>query len=115
MVQDLAKEVHLHTLTIDLRGVESEDVCMVARMLRDVFGSVQFVRFVETDNSGLVKEIKEGDERVRSLGDKTWRELCRVCFVRHRHEVGYFSATTTKKEETEVEAGMDRDKEFFDA
>jgi hypothetical protein len=115
MIQDLAREVHLHTLTIDLRGVESEDVGMVARILKNVFGSVQFVRFVETDNFGAVREIKEGDGRLRGLGEKSWRELCRVCFVRYRQEVGYFSAETAKKGEEEVEAEMDRDKEFFDA
>jgi hypothetical protein len=115
MIQDLAKEVHLHTLTIDLRGVESGDVCMVARIMKDVFGSVQFVRFVETDDLGVTREITPGDERLRDLGEKSWRELCRVCFARHRQEVAYFSAETMKKGEGQVEAEMDKDKEFFDA
>jgi hypothetical protein len=113
-LQDLAKDVKLHTLTIDLRGVEREDIGFVVKILRGVFGKVEFMRFVETDGLGRSTEVGEGDVRLKDIGEKSWRELCRVCFVRHRLQYGFFSKECMQKGEQELEANMDKEREFFD-
>jgi hypothetical protein len=113
-LQELAKHVRLHTLTIDLRGVERADIGFIVKILRGVFGDVKFVRFIETDGLGRSTKVGEGDVRLKDVGEKSWRELCRACFVRHKQQYGFFSKECMQKGEQELDAGMDKEGEFFD-
>jgi hypothetical protein len=116
-LQDLLREVQLHILTIDLEGVEGPDIPFIARVLRGVFGGVEEVRFVQTDGWGRVQELELGEDvwRLEGLGQRTWRELCKMCFLMYREQYGYFSKEVAKMEGEEMEERMDRDWKFFDA
>ncbi|KAI8937854.1 hypothetical protein NX059_005543 [Plenodomus lindquistii] len=84
-VRDLAKEVHLSTLTIDVRGMAADSLPLVTRCVREIFGSVERVRFVETQSDGKVDVLGDEDERVvlakRGVG---WRVGCKRYFERYR-------------------------------
>lgn len=65
-LQDLMREVHLHTLTLDVTGVPVEDIPFVARLLVGAFGSVQNVVFIETH------EGETGQRVERRTWDAHW-------------------------------------------
>ncbi|KAF2856848.1 hypothetical protein T440DRAFT_11239 [Plenodomus tracheiphilus IPT5] len=83
-IQDLAQEVHLQTLTVDVRGVPTKDLRMVVRILKAAFGGVERVQFVETETDGRVRVLGEEDERVDMAREESWREMCRGYFERYR-------------------------------
>ncbi|CBX94601.1 hypothetical protein IAQ61_009562 [Plenodomus lingam] len=87
-IQDLANEVHLLSLTVDVRNMPVQDLGMVVKILKVVFGTVERVRFVETERNGRVKVLDEEDERVKmAMEGGTWREMCRGYFQRYsRHQ-----------------------------
>lgn len=110
-IQDLARELNLHTLTLDLQGVEPHHVQMIVRILRQAFGSVKYVRFIEDG-----KDIGEGHWRLQGLYErKSWREMCREWFEAHRGNGGYMSDDRRWKMREELEKDMDADRDFFDS
>ncbi|KAF1940508.1 hypothetical protein EJ02DRAFT_314059, partial [Clathrospora elynae] len=111
-IRDLAREVNLRCLTIDVKGVPSEDVNMVVRILKNAFGSVEHVRFVETNDDGSAQTVM--GIQSEGLGEKNWRELCTRYFERHRlHQ--YFSRADLMRVSTgEFQRLMDGDMAFFD-
>jgi hypothetical protein len=113
-IRELAREVDLLCLTVDLRGMPKEDIPMVDRILRSVFGSVKRIKFVETDGFGTSKEVGGEDERIQGLNDTSWRELCRGYFERHRRHHYFFSMDLMRKGEAELERMMDENRAFFD-
>lgn len=114
-IQDLAREVKLLSLTVDLRNIPTADVPMVVRILKSVFGGVQYLRFIVSDREGATTTLNLDDERLQALKEgHTWRQLCAGYFERHkRHQ--YFSKWDLLRLESEdLEALMDKDKERFD-
>lgn len=80
--------MHLLSLTVDVRNMPVQDLGMVVKILKVVFGTVERVRFVETERNGRVKVLDEEDERVKmAMEGGTWREMCRGYFQRYsRHQ-----------------------------
>ncbi|OAG06781.1 uncharacterized protein CC84DRAFT_1089873 [Paraphaeosphaeria sporulosa] len=110
-IQDLARELNLHTLTLDLQGVEPDHVHMVVRILRRAFGSVKYVRFVEDG-----KDICEGHWQLQGLRErKSWRTMCREWFEAHRANGGYMSDERRWKSLEELDKDMDAKRDFFDS
>jgi hypothetical protein len=109
-IQDLARELNLHTLTLDLHGVEPNHVQMVVRILRQAFGSVKYVNFLEDG-----KDISENDWRLQGLGEKkSWRTMCKEWFETHKANGGYMSDERRWKSIEDLESDMDAKKDFFD-
>lgn len=110
-IQDLARELHLQTLTLDLQGVQPAHVQMVVRILRHAFGSVARVVFQE---NGV--DLEEGHWRLEGLRErKSWREMCREWYKAYSANQGYMSDERRGKTAGELEADMDGMKEFFDS
>ncbi|KAF1974411.1 hypothetical protein BU23DRAFT_461771 [Bimuria novae-zelandiae CBS 107.79] len=110
-IQDLARELHLHTLTLDLSGVPLQHVQMVVRILEQAFGSVKFVKFQDDG-----KPIDEGHWRLEGLKvRKTWRQIAREWFTAYKASQGYMSDARRSKTVAELERDMDAESEFFDA
>lgn len=110
-IQDLARELHIHTLTLDLQGVQPNHVQMVVRILRKAFGSVEFVKFQEDG-----KAVEEGHPRLRDLKvKKSWRDMCRQWFTTYRANQGYMSDERRAKTRQDLEKDMDAEREFFDS
>lgn len=112
-IQDLVRDLNLLTLTINLKGVPSEDVPMVIRILKNAFGGLERLLFVETDKYGNSKSV-EFDDRTTELFDKqSWREMCRGYYERHRIHQYYLKWDLLRMETDELEDLMDEDKDFF--
>lgn len=110
-IQDLARELHLHTLTLDLQGVQPNHVPMVVRILRKAFGSVKFVRFLDDG-----KEIPQGHWRLQGLQEnKTWRTMCMEWFTMYRQNQGYMSDSCRIKTTGDLQKDMDAEADFFDS
>ncbi|KAF2132351.1 hypothetical protein P153DRAFT_335176 [Dothidotthia symphoricarpi CBS 119687] len=118
-LRDLTRELHIHTLTLDLAGVPDVDVRIVVRVLGEAFGGVERWVFVD---SGVTKDGRQGkaravgkdDERLRGLGKGSWRELCKAYFKKYRREYYFLRAGLMRGPEELVEAVMDCDRAFFD-
>ncbi|KAJ4293225.1 hypothetical protein N0V90_008507 [Kalmusia sp. IMI 367209] len=109
-IQDLARDLHLHTLTLDLQGVQPNHVQMVVRVLRQAFGSVEFVKFQEDG-----KDIDEEHWRLDGLrGNKSWRDMCKEWFSTYKNNQGYMSDKRRGMTMGDLERDMDADKDFFD-
>ena len=116
----MAKEVHLRELIVDLRAIRQADVAMVVRIMRELFGSVERVSFVETDYLGATTVIAEGDERFKEVDRKTsWRELTRGYVDRYRAQVGWhnyhFGLGIAEMSDEELDVLMDKEGAFFDS
>lgn len=114
-IQDLAREVRLLTLTLDIRGIPLQDLPMVTRIMRESFGGVDRIHFVETDQLGNVTVIEHSDVRLAQLGEgKTWRELSHSFFEKYRR-FQYFTKFSLLNEDMErLEELMNEDQEAFD-
>lgn len=112
-IQDLAREVRLLTLTIDVRGMPSQDLGMVTRMLKEVFGSVERVLFVETESNGRIRVLGEEDERVRMAREgASWRDMCRGYFERYNRSHYLMKFDLVGMEGAVLEERMDGRGEF---
>lgn len=80
-IQDLASELSLRELVIDVQQVATDDIPIIAHLLRRTFRSVDRVTFV--DGEGL--ELGRDDKLLEGLKlKKTWREYCEEVFQRYR-------------------------------
>lgn len=114
-IQDLAREMNLLTLTLDLKSMPAADVPMVTRILGNAFGSVGRIRFIETDKQGNSEIVGSEDARLDGLKhQQSWRVLCAGYFERHkRHQ--YFSKWELMNLGGEqLDMLMDLEKEAFD-
>ncbi|KAL1612974.1 hypothetical protein SLS60_001205 [Paraconiothyrium brasiliense] len=110
-IQDLARELHLHTLTLDLQGVQPNHVQMVVRILRQAFGSVKYIRFLDDG-----KDVPADHWRLQGLQEKkSWRAMCREWFTAYSANGGYMSDTRRWNTMGDLENDMDVDKDFFDS
>jgi hypothetical protein len=115
-IQDLVRELHLLSLTIDVRGIPAEDVRMVLCIVRAAFGGIERLRLVETRTDGTVEKIAVDDARMAVWkGRATWRELCAGYFGRNRRKHSHVRFEMTRGTSEDLEALMDTDKSFFDS
>jgi hypothetical protein len=115
----LAKEVHLLELIVDIEGIPKEDLAMVVRILREAFGSVERVKFVDGFVPGKTGAVEMGDERLADVGTGVWRELVKGYIERYRRSIGWhnwhFKMDLVTLKEGEVDLLMDKETEFFDS
>lgn len=112
-IQDLVRDLDLLTLTINLKGVPPEDIPMVIHILKNAFGSLERLLFVDTDKYGNSKKVEFDDKTKELLGKQSWREMCRGYFERHRIHQYFLKWELLRVESDEFEGLMDDDKEFF--
>ncbi|CAO2657589.1 Nn.00g037150.m01.CDS01 [Neocucurbitaria sp. VM-36] len=115
-IQDLVRELHLYSLTIDLRCIPSADVPMVAHILRSAFGSVERMLFIETDKRGSTTRVEATDERIERIKmaeEMSWRDMCTGYWERHRQHQYFFKWDLLRATTEEFEKRMEEDKKFF--
>ncbi|KAF2867877.1 hypothetical protein BDV95DRAFT_580814 [Massariosphaeria phaeospora] len=105
-LQELARELHLSILKIDVDEIIQQDVPFVLRILRQAFGSVERVKIVGCDEQ-LARNYVHDSEH------KTWRELCDQWFKGPRRSRPYFNPQRAS-DLTELKSVMDDEQEFFD-
>ncbi|KAF1951736.1 hypothetical protein CC80DRAFT_495889 [Byssothecium circinans] len=111
-IQDLARELHLSTLTLDISSIEAVNVPIVVRILKGAFGSIRFLRFLYNGHI-----VRPGHHRLRKLGTETsWRQMCRDWYERHRQPPTRWYMSYERKMEgvEELEKAMDKNSAFFD-
>jgi hypothetical protein len=114
-IQDLAKEVDILTLTINIKKIPTEDLPIIAAIMKNAFSSVERLRFIEADRDGASTAVPMDDERLKVLKERqTWREMCLGYYRRHRTQSYYFKFELMKGDEQVLEDAMDADKEFYD-
>jgi hypothetical protein len=114
-IRDLASELDLRILTLDLTDVRSDDVEMVVRILKRVFKRVERLCFVQQvfDKDGKSSFVPLDIEKEK--WDKTWRELCMGYLERHRHLRSFYYKKNLEMEgEGGMDMRMDEDTAFFD-
>lgn len=116
----MAKEVHLRELVIDLRAIRQADIAMVVRIMKEFFGSVERVSFVETDYLGATTVVAAGDERLKEVDRyASWRELTRGYVDRYRTQVGWhnyhFGLDIAEMSGEELDELMNKEGAFFDS
>jgi hypothetical protein len=115
----LAKELHLLELVVDVEGIPKADLAMVVRILRGVFGSVERVKFVEGLAPRKTEVLERDDERLAGVGKGNWRELVKGYIERYERQIGWhnwhFRMDLVGLKESEVNALMDKEEEFFDS
>lgn len=110
-IQELAKELNLLTLTIDIRMLPKEDALMVVAIMKLAFGSVEKLHFVDCGT----ERLQTGDEILEGLGgEQTWREMCLGYYQRHRTSSYYFKFEMLKGNQDDVEKTMNENRNFFD-
>ncbi|KAF2705009.1 hypothetical protein K504DRAFT_506477 [Pleomassaria siparia CBS 279.74] len=109
-IQDLAKELHLSVLTIDIQCIPSADISFVVRTLRQCFGSVSQVRYT---SAGV--EVGIDDARLAELKHRrTWAELCKTAFEKYKMDPWYFDARIRKMSSDALCWEMKNQSDFFD-
>lgn len=99
-IRDLARELHLSVLTIDIHKIPENDVPIIARILPLCFGNVGRVRFVSAGDA-----INPDDERLKGLRqEKSWEDLCKDAFVRYRNMQYHDQCFSTTRKAASVEA-----------
>ncbi len=112
-IQDLARELHLLSLTIDIAGIPTNDLPMVVCILRKAFGSIEHMRFVDRNKDGVCKEVKLSDETIRTMEQDSWRDMCSGYLERHRLYHYFYKWDLMSSTAEEYDALMDKDREFF--
>ncbi|KAH7079036.1 hypothetical protein BKA63DRAFT_488716 [Paraphoma chrysanthemicola] len=114
-IQDLVKDVHLFTLTLNVAQIPREDIPMIVAIMKMAFGSVHRILFVRTDRDGLVSRVALDDEVLREVGKEArWREMCLGYWRRYGRHSYFFKFDLFKAGEKGVDEEMDAMKEFFD-
>jgi hypothetical protein len=88
---------------------------MVVAILKLAFGSVEYVRYVETMRDGVVKKLDMDDERLNGVKQKiTWREMCKAYYTSHARHSYFYSYQLSRGGLEGLESAMNCDEEFFD-
>jgi hypothetical protein len=114
-IQDLIKDLHLFTLTINIKQIPTTDIPMIIAIMKSAFGSIERVLFVETASDGTISTVDIKDERLSGLMRKsTWRELCLEYYQSHRTHSYFFKFELLKGQEEDLQSVMSEDEKFFD-
>ncbi|KAJ4373943.1 hypothetical protein N0V83_002682 [Neocucurbitaria cava] len=112
-IQDLVRELNLYTLTVDLRCIPPADIPMVVHILRNAFGSVERMVFVETDRRGGTTQVEYDDERLKPAKESSWREMCKGYWERHRQHQYFFKWDLLHATTEDFEKRIEENKGFF--
>jgi len=114
-IQDLVKDLHLFTLTIDIKQIDNGDLPMMIAVMKSAFGNIEKLRFVETDNKGITTPVTLDDERLNGLKKKhTWRQMCLNYYEAHRAHSYFYKFELLKGQVEDLEAVMAKESTFFD-
>lgn len=114
-IQDLVKDLHLFSLTFNIKQIPKADLSMIVAIMKAAFGSIQQIRFIETDANGVARPVELDDERLTGVRRRwTWRELCMQYYEIHRIHSYFFKFELLKSQAEDVQAFMDKDGEFFE-
>lgn len=113
-IQDLVRDLHLITVTINIKGIPSEDVPMVARILQCAFGSVERTMFVDTDEYGNFKKVDLSDALSKEVEELSWKDMCEGYWKRYRQHQYFFKWDLIHATTEDFKKGMDGYQEFFD-
>ncbi|EOA81424.1 hypothetical protein ACJQWK_10654 [Exserohilum turcicum] len=115
----LTNEVHLSELIIDVQAIPHTDLAMVVRIMKEAFGGLEKVTFVETCLDGKTKVLGSGDTRLKDVGNASWRDMTKGYVERYKRQVGWhnyhFGLEVAGMTEEELEKSMDVEKKFFDS
>ncbi|KAF2643215.1 hypothetical protein P280DRAFT_467281 [Massarina eburnea CBS 473.64] len=110
-IKDLTRELRLSHLTLDITCILPNDVPFVVRILRHAFGSIQFLRLLY---DGQIIDMKP--LQLKELKERSWRQMCRAWYERHRASRSWTMAYERKIAGVDaLEADMDKDAAFFDS
>ncbi|EMD89948.1 hypothetical protein COCC4DRAFT_77920 [Bipolaris maydis ATCC 48331] len=117
-LRTLAKELHLTELIIGVQTMPHTDIAMVARIMKESFGSVEKVSFIESFLDGSTKLLDSADSRLEGVGKGSWRDMTRGYVERYKRQVGWhnyhFGLEVAGMTDVELERKMDAESEFFD-
>jgi hypothetical protein len=113
-IQDLVKDLDLFTLTLNIKQIETADILMMVSIMKNAFGSMAKIKFIETDKNGVTTPVEMSDERLSGLsGQHTWREMCLNYYQTHRIHSYFFKFELLKGDEQNLETLMAQDEKFF--
>ncbi|KAH5280240.1 hypothetical protein HBI72_017450 [Parastagonospora nodorum] len=113
-IQDLVKDLHLFTLTVDIKQIDRTDLPMMIAIMKSAFGSIEKLRFVETDNKGITTPVTLDDKRLSELRKKhTWRQMCLEYYEAHRVHSYFYKFELLKGQVKDLEAIMAKENTFF--
>jgi len=113
-IQDLAKDLDLLTLTINIKNIPTEDIPVIVSIMKNAFGSVEKLHFIEADRDGTSTVVPMDDERLKGVTEEqTWRDMCLGYYRSHRTQSYYFKFELLKGDEQVLEDAMDSDREFY--
>jgi hypothetical protein len=114
-IQELVKDLHLFSLTFNIKQIPKADLPMIVAIMKTAFGSINQIRFIETDANGLARRVNLGDERLAGVRRRcTWRELCMQYYEEHRIHSYFFKFELLKSQAEDVQGIMDKDEAFFE-
>jgi hypothetical protein len=114
-IQDLVKELHLLTLTIDIGHISEADIPMTVAILKSAFGSIEHIHFIEMDKNGVTTTVDLNDERLSGLTKNfTWKDTCMTYYETHRGHTYFFKFDLLRGQVQDLEASMAQDEKFFD-
>lgn len=109
-IQELAQQLHLHTVTVDIKNIPKSDLEMVVRILRGVFGSVERINLVETDRQGNSKQHDLDIKEIMQACDAaTWNQLCMGYWERHKTHQYFYKFALMPLSREEFQALMEAD------
>jgi hypothetical protein len=87
---------------------------MMVSIMKNAFGSMAKINFIETDKNGVTTPVEMSDERLSGLyGQHTWREMCLNYYQTHRIHSYFFKFELLKGDEQDLEKLMAQDEKFF--
>lgn len=87
---------------------------MVIAILKGAFGSVERLRFMETNNEGDSTLIGREDQRITNVKyGKSWRTMCQEYYARHRKYSYFFKFELLRGDIAQIDKVMEGDR-FFD-
>ncbi|KAF2000638.1 hypothetical protein P154DRAFT_434520 [Amniculicola lignicola CBS 123094] len=105
-IQDLAKELHLSVLTIDILKMDTADLPFVSRVIRGSFASIGRVQYMCGGEM-----LASDDERLSKVDDGiSWGQLCRDVFLRYRNVHMHSQAFSRDR----IAAGMEGLEKFME-
>ncbi|EUC38756.1 hypothetical protein COCCADRAFT_32124 [Bipolaris zeicola 26-R-13] len=118
-LRTLAKELHLAELIIGIQTMPDADIAMVTRIMKESFGSVEKISFVDDFLDGTTKLLDSADPRLEGVGKGSWRDMTSGYVERYKRQVGWhnyhFGLEVAGMTEEELDKKMDGECEFFDS
>ncbi|KAH7405872.1 hypothetical protein DE146DRAFT_715050 [Phaeosphaeria sp. MPI-PUGE-AT-0046c] len=113
-IQELVKDLHLFSLTFNIKQIPKADLPMIVAIMKSAFGSINEVRFIETDAKGVARPVSLDDEKLAGVRRQcTWRDLCMQYYEQHRIHSYFFKFELLKSQAEDVRSLMNNDDKFF--